>query len=307
MRAWKIVLSFVLELLITTGNVHAQDEYTYTIRVYSGQQGNFGGTNMISKENVKAGESISELFDMGKVSLENDKYYIKGFKESGKDNSTSIEPLPSTADRDMDYVVVYGIKGNGTTYRINYVDQSGNPLADSVEYYGNVGDQPVVAFLYIEGYQPQAYNLVRTLSANSAENEFTFVYSPIAQLPTPTTPATEETTPAPATPTTPATTTPEAGNETTPTTPATEPDTPSDETETPAVPGEETTPTPQEPEEIINLDEEDVPLAGPEDQNSKNTKDSAVSWPLWIGGGLLVLLLIGGIVYLLKQKNKDEK
>lgn len=305
MRAWKIVLSFVLGLLITTGNVHAQDEYTYTIRVYSGQQGNFGGTNMISKENVKAGESISELFDMGKVSLENDKYYIKGFKESGKDNSTSIEPLPSTADRDMDYVVVYGIKGNGTTYRINYVDQSGNPLADSVEYYGNVGDQPVVAFLYIEGYQPQAYNLVRTLSANSAENEFTFVYSPIAQLPTPTTPATEETTPA--TPTTPATTTPEAGNETTPTTPATEPDTPSDETETPAVPGEETTPTPQEPEEIINLDEEDVPLAGPEDQNSKNTKDSAVSWPLWIGGGLLVLLLIGGIVYLLKQKNKDEK
>ncbi len=304
MRAWKIVLSVVFGLLVISGNVHAQDEYTYTIRIYSGQQGNFNGNDAIIEENIKAGTPISQLFDMRKISLENDKYYIKGFKESGKDNSTSIEPLPSTADRDMDYVVVYGVKGNGTTYRINYVDQNGNELAESVEYYGNVGDQPVVAFLYIEGYQPQAYNLVRTLSANSDENEFTFVYSPIAQLSLPTTPTTpgpEETAPRPTT--TPASS-PEAEDEITPT----DPEAPAgDEEEQPTTPREEETPTPQDPQEIINMDEEEVPLAGPEGQNRKDTKNSTNSWPLWIIGGLLILLFIGGLVYFLKKKNKEEK
>lgn len=303
MRAWKIVLSVVFGLLAIGGNVHAQDEYTYTIRIYSGQQGNFNGNDVIIEENIKAGTPISQLFDMRKISLENDKYYIKGFKESGKDNSTSIEPLPSTADRDMDYVVVYGVKGNGTTYRINYVDQNGNELAESVEYYGNVGDQPVVAFLYIEGYQPQAYNLVRTLSANSDENEFTFVYSPIAQLSLPTTPTTpvpEETTPRPTTPAS----SPEAEDEITPT----DPEAPAgDEEEEPTTPREEETPTPQDPQEIINMDEEEVPLAGPEGQNRKDTKNSTNSWPLWIIGGLLILLFIGGLVYFLKKKNKEEK
>lgn len=36
----------------------------------------------------------------------------------------------------------------------------------------------MAAFAYIEGYEPQAYNLTRTLSVNEAENVFTFVYSP---------------------------------------------------------------------------------------------------------------------------------
>ncbi|MCI8930475.1 MAG: hypothetical protein HFI00_13665, partial [Lachnospiraceae bacterium] len=40
--------------------------------------------------------------------------------------------------------------------------------------------KPVVAFLYVEGYVPQAYNLTKTLSKNEAENIFTFVYSPAA-------------------------------------------------------------------------------------------------------------------------------
>ena len=39
----------------------------------------------------------------------------------------------------------------------------------------------MVAYHYIEGYQPQAYNLTKTLSKNEAENVFTFVYEPVPE------------------------------------------------------------------------------------------------------------------------------
>ena len=40
----------------------------------------------------------------------------------------------------------------------------------------------VVAYQYIEGYQPQAYNLRRTLSEDPAANDFTFVYTQLITL-----------------------------------------------------------------------------------------------------------------------------
>lgn len=39
----------------------------------------------------------------------------------------------------------------------------------------------MVAYHYIEGYQPQAYNLTKTLSKNEAENVFTFVCEPVPE------------------------------------------------------------------------------------------------------------------------------
>ena len=39
----------------------------------------------------------------------------------------------------------------------------------------------MVAYHYIEGYQPQSYNLTKTLSKNEAENVFTFVYEPVPE------------------------------------------------------------------------------------------------------------------------------
>ena len=62
------------------------------------------------------------------------------------------------------------------SYIVNYQDTQGKVLAESQKFYGIVGEQPVVAFRYIENYQPQAYNLTRTLRKNEAENVFTFVY-----------------------------------------------------------------------------------------------------------------------------------
>ena len=44
-------------------------------------------------------------------------------------------------------------------------------------YYGNVGDEPVIAYLYIDGYIPDCYNQTGKLSSNASENVFNFVYS----------------------------------------------------------------------------------------------------------------------------------
>ena len=37
-----------------------------------------------------------------------------------------------------------------------------------------------MAFLYIDGYQPQAYNLTKTLVNNAEENMFTFIYAKVS-------------------------------------------------------------------------------------------------------------------------------
>lgn len=151
------------------------DTYTYTIRFYTGQQGTFANGQEMISFNVSYGDIVA--FYPGSVVLKDgSKYYIKGIRESGRDNNTvSASSFMVTGDRD--YVVAYGLRGNVVAYTVNYVDVSGKELAPSDIYYGNVGDKPVVAFLYIDGYQPQANNLTKTLVENEAENVFTFVYT----------------------------------------------------------------------------------------------------------------------------------
>ena len=151
--------------------------YTYTIRLYSGQQGTFAnGQRVLTYEGLSYGSTVTFNPNDGNVVLnDGSKYYIKGIRESGRDNNTVSSPS-FTVVGDRDYVVAYGLRGNMVAYTVNYVDISGSARAPSETYYGNVGDKPVVAFLYIDGYQPLAYNLTKTLVENEAENEFTFVY-----------------------------------------------------------------------------------------------------------------------------------
>ena len=167
-------------------SVFADDEYTYTVTFYAGNQGTFAdGAGKIVMSNLKYGAFVS--FDVqkdGVVTLNNsDKYYVKGLRKSGRDNSETDELEASrysvTVKGDADYVVAYGIKGNQVAYTVNYQDADGKELLASNTYYGNVGDKPVVAYQYVEGYTPQALALTKTLSENSAENVFTFRYTPI--------------------------------------------------------------------------------------------------------------------------------
>lgn len=190
MKKLRQILTFVVALCMifqcSLLSVFADDEYTYTVTFYAGNQGTFAdGASKIVMNNLKYGALVS--FDVqrdGVVILnDSDKYYVKGLRKSGRDNSETDELEASrysvTVKGDADYVVAYGIKGNQVAYTVNYQDMDGNELLASNTYYGNVGDKPVVAYQYVEGYTPQALALTKTLSENSAENVFTFRYTPI--------------------------------------------------------------------------------------------------------------------------------
>lgn len=156
----------------------AKEEYTYTVRFFSGAQGTINGQELVECTGLHYGDRVT--FNQGIVQVkDNGKYYIKGIRESGRDNNTVNNTASFPVTGDMDYVVVYGILGNAVAYTVNYQDTDGNALAESETYYGNIGDTPVIAFLYIDGYQPQAYNQTRTLTANAADNVFTFEYTPV--------------------------------------------------------------------------------------------------------------------------------
>ena len=182
-------------------NVAAAD-YTYTVTFYAGNQGSFtdlSGLDVIGNENRQISTETDQDSGICKVTVtglnkgdqivfesiqeavtlkEDSKYYIQGLRLSGRDNDEKTEAPAFWVEEDADYVVAYGIQGDMTSYTVNYVDENGNELAPSRTYYGNVGDKPVVAYRYMEGYTPQALTLTRTLSANQADNVFTFEYSP---------------------------------------------------------------------------------------------------------------------------------
>ena len=191
MRSLKKLISvlFVLCLLSSlAASAYAEEgavyDYTdpgnqpYKTRIYSGSAGQFaeGG-------DVRSGEGGNISFNPSDVVPNDEKYYVKGIREAGL-NSDQIQGGNASVakDRDADYVVVYGMEGDQVRYTVNYVDEDGNALIPSETYYGGIGDVMVVAYQYIEGYQPQAYNLRRTLSENEAENDFTFVYTHLITL-----------------------------------------------------------------------------------------------------------------------------
>ena len=181
----------------------AEENYDYTVTFYAGNQGVFSGTqglqinskgdisissqeDRISISGITRGDVVSFDINQGAVSLnEESKYYVQGLRMSGRDNDEQLEEPAFWVTGDEDYVVAYGIRGDMTSYTVNYVDESGNELAPSRTYYGNVGDRPVVAYLYMEGYNPEALTLTRTLSANQADNVFTFEYrtNPVEVIP----------------------------------------------------------------------------------------------------------------------------
>lgn len=173
----------------------AGSDYTYTVTLSGGNQGTIAsagaayttGTGAeISLKNGKLtitglqyGDQVNFGNVQGNVTLKDSgKYYVRGVRGSGRDNS-EIDSSVFTVEGDADYVVGYGIAGGMVAYTVEYEDEDGNALAKSQTYYGAPGDKPVLAYLYIDGYQPQAYNLTKTLGTNEADNVFTFVYSAV--------------------------------------------------------------------------------------------------------------------------------
>lgn len=150
--------------------------YGYKVTLYTGNQGTINSQNEMSI-NVSKGQMIS--LDLSQIELPQDsKYYVKGIRLSGHDSVDNLDPATFVVNGDLDYVVVYGVKGNQVAYTIRYVDENGKQLSEDTVLYGNVGDKPVVAYKYIDSYIPQAYALTKTLVENEKENVFTFTYKP---------------------------------------------------------------------------------------------------------------------------------
>lgn len=320
--------------------------YTYQVTFYSGNQGSIGGTEGLSVDNsatgseysissqggeitvsgLERGDIVSFDVQAGAVSLaEDSKYYVRGVRQSGRDNDT-VQTSAFRVDGDAEYVVAYGIRGNQTGYTVNYQDADGNELAPSRTYYGNVGDKPVVAYLYIEDYNPQTLALTKTLSENEAENVFTFVYTPVptevitepGETITNTTTVTE-TVPGTAETETPGTAVTAPGGET----PGTEPGTPG--TETPGtepgtdatVPGTETPGTepgtdaeppvdigddevPQGNQDLTDLDEEEVPQSNLDIDEEEVKK--GLPMVAGVAIGVLAVAALGAIVVVVRKR-----
>lgn len=155
--------------------------YSYTVRIFPGDKGTIDGKKDPIVEVVEPGyEWSGSDFDYGeRAASDTDKYYVRGIREAGRDNNTTNNLInPSfTVNRDIDLVVAYGVKGSDVTYKINYVEYGTNKkLIDPRTYHGNIGDKPVVAYLYIDGYVPQYKNVTGTLDADPTKNEWTFYY-----------------------------------------------------------------------------------------------------------------------------------
>ncbi len=198
MKCFKyICVSFlVLCMTIAAGSrtvQAAEEEYTYTIRLYAGNQGILTGTGIdvgsasahiasgrdcVVISGLKYGDMVS-IRPQDAVEVTDERYYVRGVRRSGRDNEEAESPAFYVAC-DRDFVAAYGVKGDMAAYTVNYQDTNGKTLMKSDTYYGNVGERQFVAFRYIEGYQPQALNMVKTLSANEAENVFTFRYTPVS-------------------------------------------------------------------------------------------------------------------------------
>lgn len=150
--------------------------YGYKVTLYTGNQGTINSQNEMSI-NVSKGQMVS--LDLSQIELPQDsKYYVKGIRLSGHDSVDNLDPATFVVNGDLDYVVVYGVKGNQVSYTIRYVDENGKQLSEDTVLYGNVGDKPVVAYKYIDSYIPQSYALTKTLVENEKENVFTFTYKP---------------------------------------------------------------------------------------------------------------------------------
>ena len=186
MKKRLLITTLILAMLMIMANVSSvfadsgkRESYGYTVTVYSGEQGEFSGGKTVIEKSVRAGETvdISQMASDAGFKVTNGEYYCRGFRESGHDNDESPSLQSFAVTEDVSYEAAYGIRGNMVKYTIMYLDEDGASLRDADEYYGMIGDKPVVSYKYIEGYQPNAYNLTKTLTANESENVFGFSYT----------------------------------------------------------------------------------------------------------------------------------
>lgn len=318
----------------------------YTATVYGGNQGTVNGEDSVTLGPVALGETV----DFSELTVEvpaGSKYYAKGVRLAGLDNvrsdknrngQTTAGELTimaatvqtdgrltgtATITEDTDFVVAYGILANRVAYTVTYTDSDGNELAPARTFFGDIGDVPATAPVYVEGYLPDASLLTKTLVEDESQNVFPFVYARLAsefqteENPetgdvTVTTPGGATTAPvyntAPATnPITPApTTTAEAGTAGTATAEgaAGEPTplTTDDGTEVVADDG-----TPLNAPQEESLDDDETALASGAEQPGNEAAADSNAWVPWAVAAAVLAAVIAFILVRASRKSKEEE
>lgn len=188
----------------------------YRVTVYAGNQGTVSLGDQQNAASVQLDPiKLNGTADFSGVTyqVENGKYYAKGLRVAGLDNvrsdkntntvdadgnpvnvagaDTMLYAVPMAdgslgnttvrVTEDTDFVVAYGILANRVAYTVNYVDADGNQLQEPQTFFGDIGDRPATAPVYIENYLPQATLVVLTLSADETQNVITFRYTRLAE------------------------------------------------------------------------------------------------------------------------------
>lgn len=161
-RIGLLVMAMLVALLPQTAFA-AEEEYTYTVRLYAGNQGVLTGEGIdvpsgadvafdgerIVISGLKYGDIVYIVYQDA-VTVTDDRYYARGVRRSGRDNSEATESSFAVAS-DRDYVIAYGVKGDMVAYTVNYVDGSGRSLLASDTYYGVAGERQYVSARYVDG------------------------------------------------------------------------------------------------------------------------------------------------------------
>lgn len=220
-RALSLAMAGVLVLAMAPAAFAATaDSYkptTYRVTVYAGNQGTVSlgdaaGATQVQLDPV----ALNGTADLSGISYQvpdDSKYYAKGLRLAGLDNvrsdkntdtvdangnpvnvagvDTTLYAVPMAdgnvgntsvkINEDTDFVVAYGILANRVSYTVNYVDADGNQLLEPQTFFGDIGDRPATAPIYIENYLPQATLVVLTLSEDEAKNVVTFRYTRLAE------------------------------------------------------------------------------------------------------------------------------
>ena len=269
--------------------------YSYTVTLYAGN-GTIDGAASKSYGPYGYGKSCTIAWQTLNIQPDDDKYYVKGIRLAGHDGLAESGNIEVT--QDLQYVVAYGLKKGQVAYTINYVDENGRAIADSQTLNGNIGDKPVIAYRYIEGYQPtNAYNLTGTLKGNAEDNVFTFKYQAVQGSSAGTTNggASAGTTGGQATPGDENAATDEnaAGDEATG-------DEAADETGT-----QEGAANGAEPAELLDIDDDSNPLASAQSA-VQETFSNPLNYLPWVLGVLVVIALISVIALMVAKKRASK-
>lgn len=309
-----VALVMLLTALIAS-QCFAASGYGYTLRIFAGNEGvlqaavtdpakagetdgtqpadAFADPNLTrTVKDIPAGTPLTIDLDDLNVQVTNEDYYAKGLRPSGHDDgdNTIVRSVTiSNMTEDLSYVVVYGIKSSMVKYTVKYEDRDGNELLPPSEYYGSVGDKPIVTFKYIKGYAPTAYNETKTLTEDEDSNVFVFKYYK-STVPTPA-PAVNQTNPK-----TPANTANRAN-------PAAGTNAAGTADQQAAQAGAVNNAAEGTPE-LVDLDDQDVPLAAPDASLDAEGKSGSTG-ALWIALLVTGLVLAACIVFILLKRRRN--